>query len=50
MCSGDESEEAFKKYTLDKLTEAGFDLTKSIQFEDEMNTITYTQEDYDATK
>ena len=50
MCSGDDSEEAFKKHTLGKLTKAGFDLTKPIQFEDEIRSIAYTREDYDATK
>ena len=40
---GDQTE-IFKEYCLKKLAENGFDLNKSIDFEDNVSTIIFTQE------
>lgn len=38
-------EDAFKEYCLEKLKDCGFDLNRSIEYTDEIHTITFTQED-----
>ena len=40
----EDSGDSFKNYCVKKLKEAGFDLSKDIEYTDECHTITFTQE------
>jgi len=45
LCENAENEDNFKKYCMTKLEESGFDLSKDIEYADEIHTITFTQEE-----